>query len=184
MIPFSEPIAAQELPQGGDWIHEPKLPGWRIQIAKRPSGVSIVSRVAVDVTRLLSGFARHVKALPTPICSLDCLVTYVGGGAVLDEPIEQVLKTVRRDAIELHVLDLMIVDGVDIRNWQLRHRRARLVRLLDKSAVRPVPSFASGGEVIAAGFACVEEILSKDLRSSYISGPSDAWIKTGFESWK
>lgn len=182
MIPFCEPIAVHQPPEGADWIHEPKLPGWRIQIAKRPAGVSIVSRVAVDVTKLLAGFARDVKSLPTPICSLDCQVSYAGDAAVLGLPIEQALKSVRRDGIALHVLDLMIVDGVDIRNWQLRHRRARLARLLDKSAVQMVASFASSGEVIAAGIASVNGIISKDLRSSYTSGPSDAWIKSSFAS--
>lgn len=183
MIPFCEPIAAQHPPPGTDWVHEPKLPGWRVQIAKRQSSVSIVSRVAVDVTRLLSGIARDVRSLPTPICSLDCQVSQAGGCIAGDEPLEQALKSIRRDGLELFVLDLMIVDGIDIRNWQLRHRRARLARLLEKSTVRLVPSFSSGSDVIASRMPFVEEIISKDLRSPYTSGPSDAWIRTAFAAW-
>ena len=54
-IPPCSPVTAKIVPTGDDWLHEPKLDGYRLQVAKHGATVRLYSRPASSATDRLEG---------------------------------------------------------------------------------------------------------------------------------
>jgi len=67
--------AAHKAPEGGDWLHELKLDGYRIQahVQHLPSGprVALLTRSGLDWTHRMPSLARALTALPVQAALLD-----------------------------------------------------------------------------------------------------------------
>src|SRR5215468_11298000 len=56
------PVSAKSVPAGDDWLHEPKLDGYRLQVAKHGRVMRLYSRRGHDWSRRLVGLADALRA--------------------------------------------------------------------------------------------------------------------------
>ena len=66
-LPFIDPCIPREVrqpPKGEQWLHEPKLDGWRCQAVKVGPKVTLYSRHGHDITRRFPTIAAAVAKLP------------------------------------------------------------------------------------------------------------------------
>jgi hypothetical protein len=66
-LPFIEPCVPREVrqpPKGEDWIHQPKLDGWRCQAVMVGPKVTLYSRQGYDLTRRFPTIAAAIAKLP------------------------------------------------------------------------------------------------------------------------
>src|SRR5215813_696505 len=71
------PATAVRPPRGPDWVHEPKLDGFRFQVVKDGDRVRLHSKSGAEYTERLPGMVDHFKRLPTRSATLDgelCLI--------------------------------------------------------------------------------------------------------------
>jgi ATP-dependent DNA ligase len=73
------PVTAKSVPAGDDWLHEPKLDGYRLQVAKEGHGVRLYSRRGHDWSKRLAVLAEALRlshvaagAARPPILSVTC----------------------------------------------------------------------------------------------------------------
>jgi bifunctional non-homologous end joining protein LigD len=57
------PMTAKAIPRGDDWLHEPKLDGYRFQIVKDGAAVRLYSRRGYDWTKRLASLAEALAGL-------------------------------------------------------------------------------------------------------------------------
>lgn len=73
-VPFIEPCilrAVRQPPKGQDWIHQPKLDGWRCQAVKVGPKVTLYSRHGNDFSRRFPMIAAAVAKLPAKVVVID-----------------------------------------------------------------------------------------------------------------
>jgi hypothetical protein len=58
------PVTAKSVPAGDDWLHEPKLDGYRLQVAKEGHGVRLYSRRGHDWSKRLAVLAEALRGIP------------------------------------------------------------------------------------------------------------------------
>jgi len=78
------PIAAHNIPTGDEWLHEPKLDGYRVQVAKEGRTVRLFSRRGAEWTKRLLGLVDALRAIPTKSVILDRELCLPEAGGVPD----------------------------------------------------------------------------------------------------
>jgi ATP-dependent DNA ligase len=58
------PISAKDVPAGDNWLHEPKLDGYRLQVTKQSRVMRLYSRCGHDWSKRLAGLADALRAIP------------------------------------------------------------------------------------------------------------------------
>ena len=172
-------------PAGGDWVHEIKFDGYRIQMRVEGGDVTLKTRKGFDWT------AKFGAAIPTAARRLsDCLVD--GEIVALDHRgspdfagLQAALSEGQTDDLIFFAFDLLFLEGVDLRTQSLSDRKRALRRLIedvygkDQAEIRYVEHFESGGDAVLKS-ACrmsLEGIVSKKADARYASGRSDSWTK-------
>ena len=172
-------------PAGGDWVHEIKFDGYRIQMRVEGGDVTLKTRKGLDWT------AKFGAAIPTAARRLsDCLVD--GEIVALDHRgspdfagLQAALSEGQTDDLIFFAFDLLFLEGVDLRTQSLSDRKRALKRLIedvygkDQAEIRYVEHFESGGDAVLKS-ACrmsLEGIVSKQADARYASGRSDSWTK-------
>ena len=172
-------------PAGGDWVHEIKFDGYRIQMRVEGGDVTLKTRKGLDWT------AKFGAAIPTAARRLsDCLVD--GEIVALDHRgspdfagLQAALSEGQTDDLIFFAFDLLFLEGVDLRTQSLSDRKRALRRLIedvygkDQAEIRYVEHFESGGDAVLKS-ACrmsLEGIVSKQADARYASGRSDSWTK-------
>jgi bifunctional non-homologous end joining protein LigD len=172
-------------PAGGDWVHEIKFDGYRIQMRVEGGEVTLKTRKGLDWT------AKFGAAIPTAARRLsDCLVD--GEIVALDHRgspdfagLQAALSEGQTDDLIFFAFDLLFLEGVDLRTQSLSDRKRALKRLIedvygkDQAEIRYVEHFESGGDAVLKS-ACrmsLEGIVSKQADARYASGRSDSWTK-------
>jgi len=172
-------------PAGGDWVHEIKFDGYRIQMRVEAGEVTLKTRKGLDWT------AKFGAAIPTAARRLsDCLVD--GEIVALDHRgspdfagLQAALSEGQTDDLIFFAFDLLFLEGVDLRTQSLSDRKRALKRLIedvygkDQAEIRYVEHFESGGDAVLKS-ACrmsLEGIVSKQADARYASGRSDSWTK-------
>jgi ATP-dependent DNA ligase len=191
MITFIQPCSptiAHSIPTGNEWLHEPKLDGYRVQVAKEGRTVRLFSRRGAEWTKRLPGLVDALRGIPTKSVILDGELCLPDAGGVPD------FLGLHRDGMshgrELAVFafDMLHRDSRDLRGLPLMERRRRLTRLLAKSDVsclHLVPSFEDGAKLFAATDRFqLEGIVSKRKASPYQSGPTHDWQKIKTPNWR
>jgi len=179
------PVLRSLPPIGPGWIHEPKFDGWRVQFLKRGRDVRILTRRGNDITRRLPDLAGAMLSLPT--CIIDGELVCSTARSPCDfEALASVMRSKSGGDLSIWAFDLLRIDGRDIRHWPLYRRKARLARLLGgRESPRLVEGFEDGAALLAAvEHLDLEGVVSKRLDSPYVSGPSQAWIKSKSASWR
>src|SRR5215213_9371807 len=146
-LPVNPPILPMlakrvaELPQGGDWIFEPKWDGFRALIFRDGEEVLIQSRDEKPLNRY---FPELIEPLQTQLpkrCVLDCEIVVAKDGA-LDfdalqlriHPAESRIKLLSQEIPSSIVFFDLLAEGKrDLRNEPFEERRAKLEVLLSSA---------------------------------------------------
>jgi DNA ligase D-like protein (predicted ligase) len=180
---FIEPMEAlsvAKLPDGPEWVWEIKLDGYRVQVVKTSSGVTLYSRRKESLNRQ---FPYIVEAL----ADLSSGTVIDGELVGLDEnskPDFNLLQNFRSQAsrIQYHIFDLLCFENRDLTRMPLCERRAMLNSLVSPPNKRiRISEYieAPGADVLAAvREQKLEGIIEKRKESVYEPGKrSGAWIK-------
>jgi bifunctional non-homologous end joining protein LigD len=172
-------------PTGGDWVHEIKFDGYRIQMRVENGAVTLKTRKGLDWTaKFGSAIPRAARELP------DCLID--GEIVALDHRgspdfagLQAALSEGKTDDLIFFAFDLLFLEGKDLRGRFLVDRKSTLKNLVEKTygkhqtQIRYVEHFESGGDAVLKS-ACrmsLEGIVSKQADAPYASGRTDSWTK-------
>ena len=183
-VPPSLATLHSAAPRGGDWLHEIKYDGYRIQARLDRGKVRLLTRKSLDWTHRFKPIAAAVAALPAETALLDGeLVVEDHKGISSFSLLQTDLKDGRGDRFVYYVFDLLHLDGRDLTGEPLVGRKAELQRLLKAAGkngrIRYAEHFVEDGPVILK-HACgldLEGIVSKRKDAAYRSGRSENFIK-------
>lgn len=160
----------------GDWIIEPKIDGWRIQIMKY-----IDTRVECWGRRLdkkpdwsdkLDFLTKATKNLPNGTL-LDCELFSSGGRRF----IPSLFANTKKAKPIIYVFDVIYYNNVFVGNLSLKQRKTIVARLPLKSPMRPVKYTKYNGKLELKTKQVHEGIVLKNLDSKYNIG-KDAPLAT------
>ena len=180
-------VSSRLLGPPSEYLFEIKYDGYRILGGKVGGGVRLVSRNGLDWTDRFPEIARAVARLPARELVLD------GEACVVDESGRPSFEALQRHLsgekdvgrLAFPAFDLLWLDGRDLRNLPIEERRAKLEALVRGADAPLTFSTAIQGELHAvleaARTAGLEGLVAKRRGSTYVSGPTNAWIKMKFE---
>ncbi len=176
---------AEKAPDAGNWIHEIKFDGYRLQARLDNGKVKLLTRRGLDWTRKFPAIAEAIAKLPAKTALIDGeLVVEDRDGVSNFSLLQQDLKDGRRDRMAFYAFDLMHYDGDDLKPMPLYARKKALIGLLAKAPphrlLRLSESLTEPGSVLLK-HACkigLEGIVSKLSDAAYHSGRGHDWIKT------
>ncbi len=174
-------------PPGGEWLHEVKFDGYRIQAHLAGGAVRLLTRTGLDWT------PKFGRAIADAIASLDCAEAVIDGEiAVLSDKgvasfssLQAALSANATDCMIFFAFDLLFLDGADLREEALVERKHRLAGLIgqeqgEEAALRYSEHFVEPGKTMLR-HACrmgLEGVISKLADAPYRSGRSLDWIKS------
>ncbi len=185
---FVEPslaAASARPPNGGDWVHEIKHDGYRMQARIDGGKVKLLTRKGLDWTKRFPPIAKGLKDLPVQAALVDGeIIVQDEGGQSSFSGLQSQLKAGRHDRLVYYVFDLLYCNGVNLRGVALRGRKRILEELVaalpTSSAIRFSEHLDVGGETILIQ-ACklgLEGIVSKRADLPYVSGRGEHWVKS------
>lgn len=179
-LPFIEPCIPREVrqpPKGEDWIHQPKLDGWRCQAVKVGPKVTLYSRQGHDLSRRFPTISAAVAKLPAKVVTLDGELVQAGKRGI--DFYALVGKQTRN--VTLMAFDILQLDRKYLRGLPLEERLAQLEMLLSLSkvpGVALVPAFHDGEALMQAAMQHgLEGVVSKRKASTYNSGRGRHWVR-------
>jgi bifunctional non-homologous end joining protein LigD len=192
---FVTPQLAQQTdlsPGSGNWLHEIKLDGYRIQIHVRTEGrspkakrsVKLLTRKGLDWTARMPDIAHAAAQLDVASAILD------GEAVALDKEgvssfadLQAAFQDGRQRYITYFAFDLLHLDGHNLRGLPILERKKILEGLLrsvgDGTPLHYSEHVEADGEKVFEK-ACAlgaEGIVSKLASASYTSGRGSAWLK-------
>jgi bifunctional non-homologous end joining protein LigD len=192
-----EPMLARatDMPEGEDWVYEPKLDGLRCVAYVRDGKVLLLSRHG----KLITAFPDIEHALESlPDCVIDgeiCVHDAAGTPQfyllqqrtnIKDE--ELMRERAHEYPATYHVFDLLARAGLNLLSRPLENRKRLLSYLLHHpkmadSHVQYVEHHANGQALLATMRATGGEgIMAKNLRDHYMPGSRRGWIKVKFRA--
>ncbi|HET7083220.1 MAG TPA: DNA ligase D [Rhizomicrobium sp.] len=169
-------------PSGGNWGHEVKFDGYRMQLRVEDGKARLLTRKGLDWTGKFPAIAKTAAKLPDciidgEVCALD------HKGAPDFAALQAALSDGQSQALIFFVFDLLFEGKEDLRPLPLSARKKRLEALLRKTRIdahlRFVEHFRKDGDAVLQS-ACrmnLEGIVSKRLDAPYASGRGDSWTK-------
>lgn len=183
-IPPALATLAKQPPSGGQWLHEIKFDGYRLQAQVRDGKVKLITRGGLDWTkRFGKELAEALASLTVENAILDGeVVVEDGGGVASFAELQSDLSEGRSDRMVFYLFDLPYVNGMDLRAATLAERKRTLQLLLHGAppVLRFSEHFEEDGKTVLE-HACrldLEGIVSKKVASAYGSGRSKDWLKT------
>lgn len=185
---FVTPMAAQtvkELPQGDEWLYEPKLDGYRALVLKDGERLQVLSRNHKDLTQMYPRVAAAGQRLNARQAVIDGeIVALAQDGRPSFEALQH-RGSHSRHQIVFYAFDVLHLDGRDLMDEPLIKRRARLPKLVGENVTirlsRDLPgSVADIVQTLRA--AGIEGVVAKRKRSTYQPGErSGDWVKLKLE---
>src|SRR6185369_14304274 len=134
-----------ELPEGDDWIFEPKWDGFRALVFRDGDEIFIQSRDAKPLDRYFPELLEPLKLQLPARCVLDGEIVIAKNGALdfdllqlrLHPAASRVKLLSQQSPASIVFFDILAVDGRDLRNETFQSRRRELELLL-RSAVPPI----------------------------------------------
>ena len=183
------PVTAKTVPAGDDWLHEPKLDGYRLQVAKEGRMMRLYSRRGHDWSKRLAALTNALRAIPAHSAVLDAELCFLGPDGAPD--FFRLLKAAFRSQggeLAVYAFDLLHLNSQDLRPQPLIERRQHLERLLRRAKVpclHLVDAFDDGEKLLeAAEQHRLEGVVSKRRAAPYQSGPSGDWLKVKTQVWR
>ncbi|MBP6012429.1 MAG: DNA ligase D [Alphaproteobacteria bacterium] len=167
-------------PRNGNWGHEIKLDGYRLQLRVEDGKARLRTRKGLDWTEKFKATARAAGKLP------DCIID--GEVCALDPEshpsfprLQAAIADGKTDTLVYFAFDLLAEGMEDLRDLSLAARKERLKALVAKAAprIRYVDHIQDDGKAVleAARKMKLEGIVSKRLDAPYRSARSDTWLK-------
>ncbi|MGE5565592.1 MAG: DNA ligase D [Parcubacteria group bacterium] len=184
---FVEPQLAKlvDRPPSGQWAHEIKFDGYRMQLRVEGGKATLKTRKGLDWSAKFKEIVAEGRALPD--CLIDGEVVALSAGGSPDfAGLQAALSDGKTQNLVYFVFDLLFADGEDLRQLPLTERKARLQALLEAhqdatgQRIRYVDHFITAGDAVLQS-ACrmdLEGIVSKKLDAPYRSGRGDTWLKS------
>ena len=177
-------MAAQpvtRLPEGGDWLYELKLDGYRALLLKDGNRAQIFSRNEKDLTRMYPTVVAAGRRLKAERAAVDGEIVALAQDG---RPSFQALQ--HRGSHPMHQIvfyafDVLNVDGQDLMAEPLTQRRAWLPKIIGEDATlrlsRELPGTVA--EIVhAVRAAGIEGVVAKRKDSLYRPGErSSDWLK-------
>ncbi|WP_163270206.1 DNA ligase D [Chelativorans alearense] len=173
-------------PAGDDWLHEIKFDGYRTMVHISDGKVRLTTRGGLDWTKRY----RDLAAVFTPLPCRQAIID--GEVVVLDENgvsrfalLQDALAEGLGHKLLFYAFDLVYLDGWDLTNVSIQHRKELLAGLLSahvtgRSAIQLSDHIIGGGKAFYDQ-ACemgLEGIVSKRASAPYHQGRSKTWTKT------
>jgi bifunctional non-homologous end joining protein LigD len=167
-------------PSGGDWVHEIKFDGYRMQLRVESGKAALRTRAGLDWSARFPQLIADAEDLPDALIDGE-VVALDEAGSPTFAGLQAALAEEKTDDLIFFAFDLLHVDGQDLTELPLSERKERLKALLppDGDRIRYVEHFKSGGEAVLQS-ACrmsLEGVVSKRLDAPYRSGKSGTWTK-------
>lgn len=167
-------------PAGGDWAHEIKFDGYRMQMRVEGGKATLRTRAGLDWSAKFARLIKDGAALPDTLIDGE-VVALDADGAPSFAGLQAALAEEKTDDLIFFVFDLLHADGEDLTDLPLSDRKARLKARLKAAGdrIRYVEHFQSGGEAVLQS-ACkmsLEGVVSKKLDAPYRSGKPGTWTK-------
>lgn len=181
---------ARSAPNGGNWVHELKLDGYRIQVhvqAGTRGGAAkarLFTRKGLDWTARMPALARSAAKLGVENAILDGeIVVLDNSGRSSFSELQAAFQNGKDAAMVYFAFDLLHLNGRNLRGLPLIQRKEILEELLSQSDSNSTLKFcehieARGDVVFAkASELGAEGIVSKLVSAPYTSGRGNTWLK-------
>jgi len=169
-------------PDGGEWVHEIKLDGYRVLARIERGRVRLLTRNRQDWTERFPAVAAAAAALPVKEALLDGeIVALDRSGVSSFQALQQGAEGKGGWSLVYVAFDLLFLDGRDLRPQPLLERKKALARLLRgrRGRLRYSAHFDAPGPEVHRR-ACrlhLEGIVSKRKQAPYVAGRGQAWLK-------
>jgi bifunctional non-homologous end joining protein LigD len=176
-------LEATAPPATGDWLHELKLDGYRIQARKSGKQVQLLTRKGLDWTHRMTSVAKAVAALPVHDATLDGELVVLGpDGNASFAALQASFQDGESHPLTYFAFDLLHLDGHNTRDLPLRQRKQLLTSLLpqEDETLRLSEDIVGDGASIFQ-HACklhAEGIISKRADAPYRSARNASWLKS------
>jgi bifunctional non-homologous end joining protein LigD len=184
---FIKPQLAEETespPGTGEWLHELKLDGYRMQARKSGPTVQMLTRSGLNWTTRMAQIAEEVSRLPIQDITLDGEVVVLDAdGTTNFADLQAAFQDHAKKPLTFFVFDLLHAEGHSTRGLPLRERKTLLARYLasaDRERLQVSEHLETDGEAMFHK-ACelhAEGIVSKKAKAPYTSGRSSTWLKS------
>jgi bifunctional non-homologous end joining protein LigD len=171
-------------PEGGDWLHEIKLDGYRIVARIENGQTQLYTRRGNDWTARAPNVATSLAKLPLRNGVLDGeIVSLQRNGVSSFQALQNALSEGRSSALVYFAFDLMFLDGEELRQKPLLERKAALAALLARAStsdnVRLSEHVQGEGKRVFQQ-ACklgLEGTIAKRATAPYRPGRNKDWLK-------
>ena len=170
-------------PDQGNWVHELKFDGYRIQARLDHGKTTLLTRKGLDWTKKFSTLAKAIAKLPAKTALIDGELVVEGANGISSfSLLQQDLKNDRHDRMKFYAFDLLHLDGTNLADLPLTRRKEALARLLHRQPdpLRFSESLTEPGTTLLR-HACklgLEGIVSKNADVPYRPGRGHDWFKT------
>ncbi|MBC7841604.1 MAG: DNA ligase D [Gemmatimonadaceae bacterium] len=185
LIPPALATRVDVVPEGAEWLHEPKLDGYRIQCHVKDRTATLLTRNGLDWSAKFPALSATALGIaPRKDLILDGeVVMPTGDGASPFQALQGAVKAGATSRAIYWVFDLLRFDGLDLRSLPLSERRAALLSVFSQQSARSrirVTKELRGRASALLAAACAngeEGVISKRRDAAYHSGRSHDWLK-------
>jgi bifunctional non-homologous end joining protein LigD len=185
---FVAPMAARAvktLPEGAEWLYEPKLDGYRALLFKDGARVRILSRNEKELTAMYPGLAAAGLRLNAAQVVVDGEIVALAQDGRPSFQALQHRASHPKHLIVFYAFDLLYLDGRSLMGEPLVKRRAQLPAVVEQNSTirlsRDLPGSAAA-IVQALRAAGIEGVIAKRRDSVYQPGErSSDWVKLKLE---
>ncbi len=169
-------------PSTGNWVHEVKFDGYRLQMRVEKGRARLRTRKGLDWTDKFPEIAADGGKLPDCIIDGEICALTADGSADFGK-LQLALSEHKTADLVFFLFDCLFADGRDLRELPLTERKGALETLLKRAKskrLRYVPHFIEHGDAMLEA-ACkmdMEGIISKRADAPYVSGRADYWTKS------
>ncbi|HEU4515850.1 MAG TPA: DNA ligase D [Steroidobacteraceae bacterium] len=170
-------------PEAQGWAHEIKFDGYRMQMRVASGRCALRTRKGLDWTERFPEIARAGARLPDGLFDGE-VVALDSRGVPSFSALQAALMDGETGELVFFIFDLLHANGHDFRGRALSERKSRLEQILHARKIdarlRYVEHFETAATAILQS-ACrmeLEGVVSKRLDAPYLSGRSEAWVKT------
>ena len=177
-------LEAEVPPEGGGWLHEFKLDGYRMQARKDGAHVQLLTRKGLGWTARMRAIADAVKRLPVEKVTLDGeVVVLAENGTTSFAALQAAFQQEERHPLTYFCFDLLHLEGRNTRGLPLVERKELLTKLLagaDDAVLAVSEHLETGGgemfrHVCTLG---AEGIVSKRGEGTYLPASRGGdWLK-------
>src|SRR6516165_3522733 len=185
---FITPMAAQAvkaLPEGAEWLYEPKLDGYRALLFKDGGEIRILSRNEKNLTPMYPGVAAAALRLNAAQVVVDGEIVALAEDGRPSFQALQHRASHPKHLIVFYAFDVLYLNGRNLMGEPLVKRRALLPEIVGQNSTIRVSRDLPGSVaaiVQALRAAGIERVVAKRRDSTYQPGErSSDWVKLKLE---